>query len=184
VNADLTGLLQAWSGGDAEALDQLAPLVQRELREMARRMLSSERQAVGWQPTDLVQESYVRLLDWHAVLVRVKFSRPKHRLAGLFMPAHRYQQEPIVGSPIRRQAGQRRRSVQPDSQLRRSTLLDVLPGRQVARAHPPRLFKSEQPSPAGSPTIARLESPSLRYVETCPRANEYFVIDTTPRPQE
>ena len=65
--ADVTGLLQAWSGGDAEALDQLAPLVQRELREMARRLLSSERQAVGWQPTDLVQESYVRLLDWHAV---------------------------------------------------------------------------------------------------------------------
>ena len=45
--ADVTGLLQAWSGGDAEALDQLAPLVQRELREMARRMLSSERHAVG-----------------------------------------------------------------------------------------------------------------------------------------
>lgn len=67
VIADVTGLLQAWSGGDAEALDQLAPLIQRELREMARRMLSSERQAVGWQPTDLVQESYVRLLDWRAV---------------------------------------------------------------------------------------------------------------------
>ena len=67
VIADVTGLLQAWSSGDAEALDQLAPLVHRELREMARRMLSSERQAVGWQPTDLVQESYVRLLDWHAV---------------------------------------------------------------------------------------------------------------------
>jgi RNA polymerase sigma-70 factor, ECF subfamily len=67
VIADVTGLLQAWSGGDAEALDQLAPLVQRELREMARRMLANERQAVGWQPTDLVQESYVRLLDWHAV---------------------------------------------------------------------------------------------------------------------
>ena len=65
--ADVTGLLQAWSSGDAEALDQLAPLIQRELREMARRMLASERQAAGWQPSDLVQESYVRLLDWHAV---------------------------------------------------------------------------------------------------------------------
>jgi RNA polymerase sigma-70 factor, ECF subfamily len=67
VAADVTGLLQAWSGGDANALDQLAPLVHRELREMARRMLSGERLAVGWQPTDLLQESYVRLLDWHAV---------------------------------------------------------------------------------------------------------------------
>jgi RNA polymerase sigma-70 factor (ECF subfamily) len=67
LTANVTGLLQAWSCGDAEALDQLVPLVQRELREMARRILSGERLAVGWQPTDLVQESYVRLLDWHAV---------------------------------------------------------------------------------------------------------------------
>ena len=34
---------------------------------IARRLLSGERLAIGWQPTDLVQESYVRLLDWHAV---------------------------------------------------------------------------------------------------------------------
>jgi len=63
----VTELLQAWSGGDAEALEQLAPLVHRELRGIARRLLSGERLAIGWQPTDLVQESYVRLLDWHAV---------------------------------------------------------------------------------------------------------------------
>jgi RNA polymerase sigma-70 factor, ECF subfamily len=65
--SDLTGLLQAWSRGDAEALEELTPLVHRELRAMARRMLSGERQAAGWQPTDLVQESYVRLLDWRVV---------------------------------------------------------------------------------------------------------------------
>ena len=65
--ADLTGLLQAWSRGEAEALEQLAPLVHRELRDIARRMLSGERQVEGWQPTDLVQESYVRLLDWRVV---------------------------------------------------------------------------------------------------------------------
>jgi RNA polymerase sigma-70 factor (ECF subfamily) len=64
---DMTGLLRAWSDGDAEALEQLAPLVHRELRGIARRLLSGERLAIGWQPTDLVQESYVRLLDWHAV---------------------------------------------------------------------------------------------------------------------
>jgi len=65
--ADVTGLLRAWSDGDALALEQLAPLVHRELRGIARRLLSGERFAIGWQPTDLVQESYVRLLDWHAV---------------------------------------------------------------------------------------------------------------------
>jgi RNA polymerase sigma factor (TIGR02999 family) len=63
---DLTGLLQAWSQGDAEALAALTPLVQRELREIARRILAGERRD-RWQPTELVQESYLRLLDWRAV---------------------------------------------------------------------------------------------------------------------
>ena len=66
-DADLTGLLQAWSRGDAQALEQLAPLVHLELRGMARRLLAGERHAGGWQPTDLLHESYVRLLDWRAV---------------------------------------------------------------------------------------------------------------------
>ena len=64
---DLTDLLQAWSRGDADALEQLAPLVRVQLREMARRMLAGERGAAGWQPTDLVHETYVRLLDWRVV---------------------------------------------------------------------------------------------------------------------
>jgi RNA polymerase sigma-70 factor (ECF subfamily) len=65
--ADLTGLLQAWSRGEPQALALLAPLVHRELRGIAKRMLSDERRAAGWQPTDLVHESYVRLLDWRVV---------------------------------------------------------------------------------------------------------------------
>jgi RNA polymerase sigma factor (TIGR02999 family) len=65
--ADLTGLLQAWSRGEPEALERLTPLVHQQLREMARRLLSRERGAGGWQPTDLVHESYLRLLDWRVV---------------------------------------------------------------------------------------------------------------------
>jgi RNA polymerase sigma factor (TIGR02999 family) len=67
AEADLTSLLQAWSRGESDALDALAPLVHRELREMARRLLIKERAEVGWQPTDLLQEAYVRLLDWKIV---------------------------------------------------------------------------------------------------------------------
>jgi RNA polymerase sigma factor (TIGR02999 family) len=67
VHADVTGLLHAWSRGDRAALEQLAPLVHRELRDMARRMLAGERHAAEWRPTELVQESYVRLLDWRSV---------------------------------------------------------------------------------------------------------------------
>ena len=65
--ADLTSMLQAWSRGEDDALAALAPLVHRELREMARRLLLKERADVGWQPTDLLQEAYVRLLDWRVV---------------------------------------------------------------------------------------------------------------------
>jgi RNA polymerase sigma-70 factor, ECF subfamily len=64
---DLTGLLQAWSRGDREALGQLAPIVHEELREMARRLLAGERRREHWRTTELLQESYVRLLDWRAV---------------------------------------------------------------------------------------------------------------------
>ena len=66
-DADLTSLLQAWSRGEEDALAALAPLVHRELREMARRLLMKERADVGWQPTDLLQEAYLRLLDWRIV---------------------------------------------------------------------------------------------------------------------
>ena len=66
-DADLTGLLQAWHQGDEEALATLAHLVQHELRDIARRLLANERRDARWQPTELVQESYLRLLDWRAV---------------------------------------------------------------------------------------------------------------------
>src|SRR5688572_20026590 len=66
-DGDLTSMLQAWSRGDEDALAALAPLVHRELREMARRLLLKERADMGWQPTDLLQEAYVRLLDWRVV---------------------------------------------------------------------------------------------------------------------
>lgn len=65
--ADLTGLLQAWSGGDPDALTTLVPLVHQELRELARRILLEERRDGRWRPTELVQESYLRLLDWREV---------------------------------------------------------------------------------------------------------------------
>ena len=64
---DVTGLLQAWMRGDADALAELASLVHYELRLMARRMLAGERAAYAWQPTDLINESYLRLLGWRDV---------------------------------------------------------------------------------------------------------------------
>ena len=64
---DVTGLLQAWMRGDRDALAELASLVHYELRQMAKRMLAGERAAYAWQPTDLINESYLRLLGWRDV---------------------------------------------------------------------------------------------------------------------
>jgi len=62
---DLTGLLHAWNHGDPEALDRLAPLLQAELRVLARRILMREQARNGWQATELVHEAYLRLLGWN-----------------------------------------------------------------------------------------------------------------------
>jgi len=64
---DLTGLLQAWSNGDRDALAVLATVVRQDLRVIARRLLADECRDGRWRPTELVQESYLRLLDWRGV---------------------------------------------------------------------------------------------------------------------
>jgi RNA polymerase sigma factor (TIGR02999 family) len=64
---DVTGLLQAWTRGDPDALAELAALVHYELRQTAKRLLAGERAAYAWQPTDLINESYLRLLGWRDV---------------------------------------------------------------------------------------------------------------------
>jgi RNA polymerase sigma factor (TIGR02999 family) len=67
IDRDLTGLLQAWSEGDGDALAVLATVVHQDLRAIARRLLADERRDGRWRPTELVQESYLRLLDWRGV---------------------------------------------------------------------------------------------------------------------
>ena len=63
----VTTLLLAWSGGDRDALDQLVPLVHDELRRRARRAMSHERADHPLQPTALVNEVYLRLIDMREV---------------------------------------------------------------------------------------------------------------------
>ena len=60
---EITGLLKAWAGGDAAALDQLTPLVYEELRRLARRYMRNERAGNTLQTTALVNEAYLRLVD-------------------------------------------------------------------------------------------------------------------------
>jgi RNA polymerase sigma-70 factor, ECF subfamily len=64
---DLTALLVKWRNGDRSALDQMTPLVYEELRRLARHFLASERADHTLQPTALVHEAYLRLIDQHSV---------------------------------------------------------------------------------------------------------------------
>lgn len=63
---DVTGLLQAWRCGDRRALDQLLPLVERQLHQLAHRHLARERQGHTLETTDLVNEAYLRLVKQEA----------------------------------------------------------------------------------------------------------------------
>ena len=60
---DVTQLLRELSGGDRAALDKLLPLVYKELRHLAQGYLRRERSDHTLQPTALVHEAYLRLVD-------------------------------------------------------------------------------------------------------------------------
>ena len=57
-------MLRAWGAGDREALDRLTPIVYDELRRLARRYLGRERPGHSLQATALVNEAYLRLVDY------------------------------------------------------------------------------------------------------------------------
>ena len=60
---DVTRLLARWTDGDEAALEQLVPIVHEELRRLARRQMAGERPGHTLQPTALVNEAYLRLVN-------------------------------------------------------------------------------------------------------------------------
>lgn len=94
--SDVTDLLARWSAGDGQAFAELVPIVYQELRRLARYQLSHERPGDTLQPTALVHEAYLRLVDqnrtqWNGrahffgaaaqVMRRVLVDRARERLA-------------------------------------------------------------------------------------------------------
>jgi RNA polymerase sigma-70 factor, ECF subfamily len=73
----VSGLLQAWSDGDRGALDQLTPIVYDELHRLARHYMSRERAGHSLQTTALVNEAYMRLVDYK----RMKWQNRAHFFA-------------------------------------------------------------------------------------------------------
>ena len=64
---DLTGLLRAWSAGDQAALDRLSPVLYGELKRIARRYMRQERCGHTLQPTALVNEAFLRLVETQGI---------------------------------------------------------------------------------------------------------------------
>ena len=61
---DVTRLLVAWGRGDQQAFDALMPEVQKELHRIAERYMAAERPGHDLQATALINEAYLRLVDW------------------------------------------------------------------------------------------------------------------------
>ena len=77
ASADVTQLLRAWREGDKSALASLIPIVYQDLRRLARSHLLGERAAHSLQPTALVNEAYMRLVDY----TRMEWQDRAHFLA-------------------------------------------------------------------------------------------------------
>jgi RNA polymerase sigma factor (TIGR02999 family) len=64
---EITRLLVAWGDGDAKALEELTPLVYQQLHRLAHHYLRNERTGHTLQTSALVNEAYLRLIDWKNV---------------------------------------------------------------------------------------------------------------------
>jgi RNA polymerase sigma factor (TIGR02999 family) len=95
----LTQLLVQWANGDKEALDDLTPLVYKELRRLAASHLRRERKSHTLQPTALVHEAYLRLVDQQ----NPDWQSRSH----FFGVAARLMRQILVDHARRRQAGKR-----------------------------------------------------------------------------
>jgi RNA polymerase sigma factor (TIGR02999 family) len=95
----VTGLLRQAQGGDRAALDALLPLVYRELKRIASGQLARERPGHTLQPTALVNEAYLRLVDQHSVDWRNR--------AHFFSIAAETMRRVLVNHALGRRAGKR-----------------------------------------------------------------------------
>jgi RNA polymerase sigma factor (TIGR02999 family) len=116
---EITQLLEQWNGGSQDALERLIPLVYAELHERARARLRGERAGHTLQPTALINEVYLRLVDQ----TRVQWQNRAHFLAVSAQLMRR-----VLIDHARKRASQKR----PPSSLRVS-LSETLPSPEADR---------------------------------------------------
>ena len=105
---NVTELLAQWANGDENALTHLTPIVYKELRKLAAAYLRKEQQGHTLQPTALVHEAYLRLVDQ---------KKPNfHNRSHFFGVAARLMRQVLVDHARRRNAAKREPvPVPPDS---------------------------------------------------------------------
>ncbi len=96
---EVTFLLAEWAKGSADALEKLTPLVYNRLRQLAASYLRKEREGHTLQPTELVHEAYLRLVD--------QASPNWQNRAHFFGVAARLMRQILVDHARQRQAGKR-----------------------------------------------------------------------------
>jgi RNA polymerase sigma-70 factor (ECF subfamily) len=116
-DAAITDLLAAWTDGQPEALERLMPVVHRELRSLASLRLRKERRTHTLQPTALVNEAFLRLLDQK----RVRWESRSH----FFAVAATTMRRVLVDHARRRRA--RKRGSEPEREPLDAVKLSVDP---------------------------------------------------------
>src|SRR6516165_9445651 len=96
---EVTSLLTEWAEGDTQALEQLTPLVYTRLRQLAASYLRKERRSHTLQPTALVHEAYLRLVD--------QTSPSWQNRSHFYGVASRLMRQILVDDARRRHAGKR-----------------------------------------------------------------------------
>lgn len=98
----ITALLEEWQDGDAAALERLVPLVYSEMHRIARSHLGSERPGHTLDPTALVHEAYLRLVDQRRVdwKGRAHFYSLASRMMRRILVDHARRQRTAKRSPV------------------------------------------------------------------------------------
>ena len=123
---DVTALLLAWAGGDRAALDALLPALYADLHAQAARALRREATGHSLQPTALVHEAYLRLVDQGCV--------PIESRSQFFGIAARVMRQILVDHARARSAAKRGGAVQPVTLTDSAAVID-LPAAEILAVH-------------------------------------------------
>lgn len=99
TEGDVTILLRAWSAGDADAAGRLAPMLYKELKQIARHCMAHERKDHTLQPTALVNEAFLRMFKAQGLEV--------HDRAHFFALSARMMRRILISYSVARRSGKR-----------------------------------------------------------------------------